>query len=73
MSSCSRRRWGPGTNCTRPADGNTFKTKEMDDTLAKMMAERSRQDAKWQAGTETEAFTVDSPLHSSSKNLPIKQ
>jgi hypothetical protein len=43
----------------------------MDDTLAKMMAERSRQDSKWAAASE--AFTVDSPLHSSSKNLPIKQ
>ncbi len=45
MSSCARRRWGPGTTCERPIV--TEKTKELDDKLKERMAERERQSNFW--------------------------
>jgi hypothetical protein len=46
MSACALRRWGPGTNCTRPAD--TPAAREAEQKLQAMMAERARQDqALW--------------------------
>ena len=47
MSGCARRRWGSAIPYTRP--GDTLKTKEMDQKLQDMLAERTKQDAKWQA------------------------
>jgi len=51
MSACARRRWGPGTTCVRPTD--TMKTKEVNDKLTEMMAERTRQDARWKPAAES--------------------
>ena len=49
MSGCALRRWGSGTNCTRPAD--TPAAKEMAARLAAMQAERQRQDTSlWGSG-----------------------
>ena len=42
---CARRRWGPGTTCEKqPA---TPASKELQDRLAQMKAERANQDGMW--------------------------
>ncbi len=42
---CARKRWGAGTTCERPP--NTPGSKELQDRLAKMKAERESQDGMW--------------------------
>ena len=42
---CALKRFGPPTTTTKPI--NTAATKELEDTLAKMKAERDKQDKMW--------------------------
>lgn len=42
---CACNRWGPGTTCERPI--NTAATKELQDRLKQMQAERANQDRMW--------------------------
>jgi hypothetical protein len=42
---CARRRWGQGTTCERPT--NSPASKELQDRLAQMKAERASQDGMW--------------------------
>jgi hypothetical protein len=42
---CACNRWGPGTTCERPS--NTAASKELQDRLALMQQERSKQDKIW--------------------------
>jgi len=43
---CALKRFGPPTNTTRPI--NTQATSELQDNLAKMKAEREKQDKMWE-------------------------
>lgn len=45
MSSCSKKRWGPGTTCERPI--NTEASKDFRERLAKLEADRAKQDLMW--------------------------
>jgi hypothetical protein len=45
MSGCALRRWGPGTACTKEPD--TVAANETAAALARMRAEREKQDAMW--------------------------
>jgi hypothetical protein len=45
MSACAIKQWGHGTPCVK--ETNTAAAKEMAEKLAKMKAERDRQDATW--------------------------
>jgi hypothetical protein len=45
MSACAIKQWGHGTPCVK--ETNTAAAKEMAEKLAKMKAERDRQDAAW--------------------------
>ena len=52
MSACAIKRWGTGTPCVKePTSGSA---KEMADKLAKMRAERDKQDTMWTNPTEEE-------------------
>jgi hypothetical protein len=42
---CAVSRWGPGTTCERPT--NTAASKELQDRLKQMQAERASQDKMW--------------------------
>ena len=42
---CARRRWGPGTTCEKQPQ--TPASKELQDRLAQMKAERENQDGMW--------------------------
>ncbi len=42
---CARRRWGPGTTCEKQPQ--TPASKELQDRLAQMKAERNNQDGMW--------------------------
>ena len=42
---CACNRWGPGTTCERPT--NTAASKELQDRLKQMQAERANQDKQW--------------------------
>jgi hypothetical protein len=42
---CARRRWGPGTTCEKQPDSPA--SKELQDRLAQMKAERTNQDGMW--------------------------
>jgi hypothetical protein len=46
MSSCAVNRWGPGTTCKKTTQ-NSESVKEMTERIAKMQAERDRQDTMW--------------------------
>jgi hypothetical protein len=52
MSACAIKRWGTGTPCVK--ESSTGASKEMAEKLAKMQAEREKQDAMWLAPTESE-------------------
>lgn len=45
MSRCGVNRWGPGTTCERPT--NTEAAKEIQQRLALLEAERTKQDQIW--------------------------
>jgi len=45
MSACAIKHWGTGTPCVK--ESNTAASKEMAAKLAKMKAERDKQDAVW--------------------------
>lgn len=49
MSRCGVNRWGPGTTCERPI--NSEAAKELQQRLASLEAERTKQDKIW---TQTE-------------------
>ena len=46
MSSCAVNRWGPGTTCKKTTNNSELE-KEMTERIAKMQAERDRQDTMW--------------------------
>lgn len=48
MSACAIKHWGTGTPCVKEAGA----AKEMADKLAKMRAEREKQDTMWLNPTE---------------------
>jgi hypothetical protein len=50
MSACALKRWGTGTPCVKEATSGA--AKEMADKLAKMRAEREKQDTMWTLPTE---------------------
>ena len=50
---CARRRWGQGTTCERPS--NSPASKELQDRLAQMKAERSSQDGMWADPTPSQS------------------
>jgi hypothetical protein len=50
MSACAIKHWGTGTPCVKESSGAA---KEMADKLAKMRAEREKQDTMWLAPAET--------------------
>ena len=53
MSACAIKMWGTGTPCVKePTSGSA---KEMADKLAKMRAERDKQDTMWINPTEMPA------------------
>jgi hypothetical protein len=56
MSSCAIKRWGTGTPCTKEPD--TPAAKEMAEKLAKMRAEREKQDTLWTLPVETEETSL---------------
>jgi hypothetical protein len=58
MSGCAIRRWGSGTPCTKEPD--TVAAKETAAALAKMRAERERQDAMWSLPPQEEAKALPS-------------
>jgi hypothetical protein len=47
---CAVNRWGPGTTCERPT--NTAASRELQDRLKQMQAERSKQDQMWTSEPE---------------------
>jgi hypothetical protein len=49
---CALKRFGPGV--TNPRATNTVASKEMQDKLAKMKAEREKQDMMWETPKETQ-------------------
>ena len=54
MSACAIKRWGTGTPCVKePTSGAA---KEMAEKLAKMRAEREKQDTMWLTPTEEESL-----------------
>lgn len=53
MSRCGVNRWGPGTTCERPT--NTEAAKEIQQRLALLEAERTKQDLIW---TQPIEFTI---------------
>jgi len=64
MSACAIKHWGTGTPCVKePTSGSA---KEMADKLAKMRAEREKQDTMWVLPVEEEAALLPK------KNSPPK-
>jgi len=52
MSACAIKRWGSGTPCVKePTSGSA---KEMAEKVAKMRAEREKQDTMWLSPVEEE-------------------
>jgi len=58
MSSCSKKRWGPGTTCERPT--NTEAAKELQQRVANLQAMRKKQDEIW---------TVPEPMKNSGDEI----
>ena len=50
MSACAIKHWGTGTPCVK--EGSSTSAKEMAEKLAKMRAEREKQDTMWLNPTE---------------------
>lgn len=56
MSACAIKRWGTGTPCVKePTSGAA---KEMAEKLAKMRAEREKQDTMWLLPVESEEVAL---------------
>ena len=55
MSRCGVNRWGPGTTCERPI--NTEAAKELQQRMAAMAKERSKQDQMWDTTSATSLAT----------------
>jgi len=58
MSACAIKRWGTGTPCVKEASGAA---KEMAEKLAKMRAEREKQDSMWTLPVEEPSVPVEEP------------
>jgi hypothetical protein len=56
---CVRCKWGTGTTCERAPD--TVAAKEIKSNFEKMMAERAKQDAAWNATKDAQTKPVSSP------------
>jgi hypothetical protein len=52
MSACAIKHWGTGTPCVK--EGSSTAAKEMAEKLAKMRAEREKQDTMWTTLVEEE-------------------
>jgi hypothetical protein len=61
MSSCAVNRWGPGTTSKKTSQ-NSESVKEMADRIAKMQAERDRQDKLWIVEEKQELKETNLPL-----------
>ena len=55
MSACAIKRWGSGTPCVKE---DTTGAKEMAEKLAKMQAEREKQDTMWLSPAESEEVAL---------------
>lgn len=53
MSACAIKHWGTGTPCVK--ESSTAAAKEMAEKLAKMRAEREKQDSMWNLPVEEES------------------
>ena len=53
---CAVRRWGPGTTKERPVD--TEASRELQNRLNQMKAERTQQDKMWDETTSTEIVAM---------------
>ena len=67
MSRCGVNRWGPGTTCERPI--NTDAAKEIQQRLAKLEAERTKQDQVW---TQPAEPTIKNNVGKTNTNLNYK-
>ena len=59
MSRCGVNRWGPGTTCERPI--NTEAAKELQQRMAAMAKERTKQDQMWDTTSATSLVTNSKP------------
>ena len=66
---CAVRRWGPGTTKERPT--NTAASKELQERLAALNAERSNQDSMW--GTQSTQSTEIKQLKQSKQSKQPNQ
>jgi len=69
MSRCGVNRWGPGTTCERPT--NTEASKEIQQRLAALEVERTKQDQIWTQPAEN-IKNSGSQTNKSSSNLATK-
>jgi hypothetical protein len=61
---CAVRRWGPGTTCERSV--STTASKELQDRLTKLNAERLKQDSMWDKSVQKETTQIiNGIVHSS--------
>jgi len=67
---CAVRRWGPGTTCERPA--NTVASKELQQRLTALNAERSKQDKMWEEPVIQTLETTQTVRAIENKNKTLK-
>ena len=68
---CAVRRWGPGTTCERPA--NTVASKELQQRLTALNAERSKQDKMWEEELVIKTVETVKPIQTiENKNKTLK-
>ena len=59
MSRCGVNRWGPGTTCERPI--NTEAAKELQERMAAMAKERTKQDQMWDTTSVIPSKATEKP------------